>query len=383
MTNVPPPIEAWPVPAHVESADVGGTQSALPDDWLANIRSPDLRAVGERIARSWCNDHGEAIDNEEFLSDLVLLLHTLESERETPEWTPETTASQILRRRLVELVRSAMIERWCTRGAAPQTGEILSMLRAIERARERLEPRWDQRFQNYLAMPGAMDLVVEVAHDLRSPLTSILFLSETLRKGQSGEVNDIQRRQLGIIYSAALALQAVVSDVIDLARDGNHLFDTEPSPFSVTEVLQLVLDVVQPMAEEKGLTIWLSPPATDQRLGYPVALGRVLLNLVTNAIKFTDEGGVEVDVTARGISRVVFSVRDTGRGINPEVISTLYQPVRRTRARKGFYFSGSGLGLAICRRLVEAMDSTLEVETEPGRGTRFFFELELPPANTL
>ena len=269
------------------------------------------------------------------------------------------------------------------RAAEPDAERMLTMLRAIERAREQLEPRWDQRFQNYLAVPGGLDLVVEVAHDLRSPLTSILFLSETLRKGQSGEVNDIQRRQLGIIYSAALALQAVVSDVIELARDGNYLVDADPSPFSITEMLQLVFDVVQPMAEEKGLTIWITPPIADQRLGYPVALGRVLLNLLTNAIKFTDDGGVEITVTARGMSRVIFSVRDTGRGINPEVMSTLYQPVRRTRARKGFYFSGSGLGLAICRRLVEAMGSTLEVETESDRGTRFFFELELPPASTL
>jgi signal transduction histidine kinase len=248
--------------------------------------------------------------------------------------------------------------------------------------RVQLEPKWDQYFASRLTEPQGLELVVEVAHDLRSPLTSILFLAETLRRGQSGDVNDVQRRQLGIVYSAALGLISVASDMIELARGGNQLMDNDPSPFSVASVLESVRDIVLPMAEEKGLALRLLPPDIDQRLGYPVALSRVLLNLTTNALKFTDEGLIEITAQELDGGRVELSVRDTGRGVDEEAIQTLFQPFRRMRGRRGHAFSGSGLGLMISRRLVEAMGSTLRLETRSGWGTRFFFEIALPPSGT-
>lgn len=229
------------------------------------------------------------------------------------------------------------------------------------------------------AAETARDLLVEVAHDLRSPLTSILFLSEVLQKGQSGEVNEVQRRQLGIIYSAALGLISLASDLIEFARGGEQLEDAEPEPFSVTGVFDSVRDIVQPLAEEKGLAIRLLPPGHDQRSGHPVALSRALLNLTTNALKFTEEGMVELVARELDETRIEFSVRDTGRGIDEDLLDSLFQPFRPSRSRQRCHFSGSGLGLAITRRLVEAMGSELEFETRPGWGTRFFFELALAP----
>jgi signal transduction histidine kinase len=111
-----------------------------------------------------------------------------------------------------------------------------------------------------------------------------------------------------------------------------------------------------------------------------VALSRVLLNLTTNALKFTAEGFVEVVARQTGGRRIEFSVRDTGRGIPPQSMATLFEPFRRRQKPGEYAFSGSGLGLSICRKLVEAMGSSLQVETEQGVGTRFFFELDLPLA---
>jgi signal transduction histidine kinase len=117
-------------------------------------------------------------------------------------------------------------------------------------------------------------------------------------------------------------------------------------------------------------------------VGYPLALSRVLLNLTTNALKFTEEGSVEI--TARPLEdhpqRIEFSVRDTGRGIQSDTMETLYSPLRRApgRGRTGYAFSSTGLGLAICRKLVEALGSTLNVETESDVGTRFYFAVDLP-----
>jgi signal transduction histidine kinase len=148
----------------------------------------------------------------------------------------------------------------------------------------------------------------------------------------------------------------------------------------VLDILESVRDIVQPIAEEKSLTVRLTAPVQDFRVGHPVALSRVLLNLTTNALKFTNEGHVEVTGREVGGDRVEFSVRDTGRGIPPQNMATLYEPFRR-RQREGEYaFSGSGLGLSICRKLVEAMGSRLEVETAPDQGTRFSFVLDLPRA---
>jgi signal transduction histidine kinase len=284
-----------------------------------------------------------------------------------------------LSRRLLGLMRSAFVER-VRELPPPDPTQLLRLLGAIEQVGQRLEADWSQHFADRLSSPDGLELVVEVAHDLRSPLTSILFLAETLQRGRSGPVNEIQERQLGLIYSAAFGLSSVASDVIELARGGDRLVDLDPIPFSVADILESVRDIVQPIAEEKGLTVQLATPEADFRVGHPVALSRVLLNLTTNALKFTAEGFVEV--TARQLSpqAVEFSVRDSGRGIPPQSMATLYEPFRRRQKPGEYAFSGSGLGLSICRKLVEAMGSTLDVETESGQGTRFFFVLDLPLA---
>ena len=285
-----------------------------------------------------------------------------------------------LSRRLLGLIRGGFLQQVQGLSTVPEAGQLLLVLAAFEQVSERLEADWSQHFTDRLSAPDGLELVVEVAHDLRSPLTSILFLAETLQRGRSGAVNPVQERQLGLIYSAAFGLSSVASDVIELARGGDRLVDLDPIPFSVTDILESVRDIVQPIAEEKSLGVRLAPPEADFRIGHPVALSRVLLNLTTNALKFTAEGFVEVVARQTGPRRVEFSVRDTGRGIPPQSMATLFEPFRRRQKPGEYAFSGSGLGLSICRKLVEAMGSTLQVETQQGVGTRFYFELDLPLA---
>lgn len=284
-----------------------------------------------------------------------------------------------LSRRLLGLIRSAFVDR-VRALPTPDLGQLLRILHAIEVVGQHLEADWSQHFTDRLSAPDGLELVVEVAHDLRSPLTSILFLAETLQRGRSGPVNPVQERQLGLIYSAAFGLSSVASDVIELARGGDRLVDLDPIPFSVTDILESVRDIVQPIAEEKNLAVRVTSPEADFRIGHPVALSRVLLNLTTNALKFTAEGAVEVTAIARNPRCIEFSVRDTGRGIPPQSMATLFEPFRRRQKPGEYTFSGSGLGLSICRKLVEAMGSVMQVETAPGYGTRFYFVLDLPPA---
>lgn len=247
-------------------------------------------------------------------------------------------------------------------------------------AREATERESTDELALQLTQLGGLELVLEIAHDLRSPLTSILFLSELLQSGQSGEVNELQRKQLALIYGAALSLSALVNNATELARGGDKLVNDEPAPFSIGQMLEAVRDMVRPMAEEKGLSVRHRAPAGDQRVGHSVALSRVLLNLTCNAIKFTEQGFVEIAAVAKGDSGVEFSVRDTGPGIDADALNRLFQPFQRARGRAGFAFSGTGLGLAITRKLIAAMGSELQVETEAGWGTRFYFAVEMPRA---
>ena len=287
----------------------------------------------------------------------------------------------ILARAQLGLLRARLIvilEGWPSPLDAQQ---LVRLFAALERVSDALELDWSQQFAGRLSGHDGLELVVEVAHDLRSPLTSILFLAETLQRGRSGPLTQVQERQLGLIYSAAFGLSTVASDVIELARGGDRLVDLEPIPFSINDIFESVRDIVLPIAEEKGLAVNLSPPDPDFRIGHPVALSRVLLNLTTNALKFTNEGFVEVRGTSLGGDRIEFAVRDTGRGIPPQAMATLYEPFRRRQRQAEYAFSGSGLGLSICRKLVEAMNSAMHVETEAGQGTRFYFALDLPRAS--
>lgn len=270
------------------------------------------------------------------------------------------------------------------RGAADVNAErVLDALYAIDALGRVLDADTAVHFTEHLAGRDGLELLVEVAHDLRSPLGSILFLAEALRKGHSGPINSVQERQLGLVYSAAFGLSSLASDLMELARGGDRLVEARPVSFSVSSILRSVRDIVQPMAEEKGLEIRLVPPEADFRVGHPSALNRVLLNLTSNSLKFTATGHVEVSGRRLTRSKVEFSVRDTGRGIPQPVISSLFDAFRKRENADDYLFSSAGLGLAICRKLVMAMGSELEVESAPNEGTRFHFTLDLPLAARL
>ena len=295
----------------------------------------------------------------------------------------ERAAPAVPVQKVLNLLRAALVsELSALRESVPAT-DLLSLFTAIENVQVALDRDEAHRFATRLSGAGGLELIVEVAHDLRSPLASILFLAETLRKAQSGAVNPVQERQLGLIYSAAFGLSAMASDVIELARGGDRLVDTAPVPFSVADLMRSVRDIVLPMAEEKGLTVNLTTPDSDFRLGHPGALNRVLLNLTTNALKFTSEGQVELSAKQLSRTRLAFSVQDTGRGIPPEVMSCLFETFRRRRNAGEYTFSSAGLGLSICRKLVAAMGGALQVDTNAAEGTRFSFELDLAVAPRL
>jgi signal transduction histidine kinase len=254
--------------------------------------------------------------------------------------------------------------------------QLIAVLTTMEELAVQVRLGAQNQFVDRLSAPDALQAVIEVAHDMRAPLGSILFLVDAIRLGQSGPVNLVQERQLGLIYGAALGLSNIACDVVDAVR-GNRLVDGRPRPFSIEEVLNSVASIVKPIGEEKQLAIKVILPRAGGRLGYPAALHRILLNLLSNALRYTDVGTVTIGCDEPADTLVRFWVEDTGSGIPPNVMSMIYDGFRPTSI--GSRFSSAGLGLAICRTLLSAMGSTLAIETSV-RGTRFSFELEMERA---
>lgn len=346
---------------------------------FANVRSPSLRAAAERVVEGWMAVGIDRARASEVLDEAGIIVHALDTGEAPPP--AEDGGRRALRRRLLSPLQTAVQAAWIHAHPPPDAAEMLRAHRALEAMRSDGQNGWEDGAALGVTAPEGFELIVEVAHDLRSPLTSILFLSETLRRGQSGEVTELQRRQLGLIYSAALGMVSLASDLMELAQGGDRLVEPMPAPLAVSELFESVCDIVRPLAEEKQIALRVLPPPGDQRIGHSAALSRVLLNLVSNALRYTENGFVEITARARGLAHLEFSVRDSGPGINQEARSTLFEPFRRRGAGDRYGFSGAGLGLAITRRLVRAMGSDLHYETSSGWGTRFYFELELPPAS--
>lgn len=226
---------------------------------------------------------------------------------------------------------------------------------------------------------AALDLTVEAAHDMRSPLSAILFLVDMLRTGRSGAVTATQQQQLGMVYGAALGLNLLACDLIDFVRGESGMIDIHPSPFTLGALLHGIRDMVNPAAAERGVDVQLVFPDDRVHVGQPAALSRILLNLVTNAIRHTDGGIVIAAARELTPTRLEFSVQDGGREIPPPTLEQLFQPFRLS-AGGVRAFSSSGLGLVICHRLVAALGGELRVSTAFGLGARFYFELDLAPA---
>lgn len=252
--------------------------------------------------------------------------------------------------------------------------EVVRSLLKLDEAEEAWRRTDRGKFISRLTGADCADAVVAIAHDIRSPLCSILLLVDALRRSDRSMSNPVRERQLGLIYGAAFGLSTTVSNLISAAR-GDGLVQGQPMPFSVSETMHSVSAIVQPMCEEKGIPLGMEFPETDARIGHASAIQQALLNLASNAIRYTDAGSVAMGCHEVSADRVEFWVEDTGPGIPDDVLERLCYgfPPEGVKLR----FSSAGLGLAIVRTLVEAMGSSLQVDSG-NDGTRFSFVLALP-----
>jgi len=217
------------------------------------------------------------------------------------------------------------------------------------------------------------NFAINVSHELRTPLTAIKGYAETLREDVSGE----NSRYIDVIMRNTERLIALVRDIQILSEveSGENSLSLEPVP--VEDMMGTVLPLFESRAEEKGLALSFVNERPDLAvMADRYRVEQILVNLIDNALKYTDQGGVEVRVSSRGDS-AVFAVSDTGRGIPAELQERVFERffvVDRSRSRK---LGGTGLGLAICKHIVEAHRGTISVTSTPGGGSIFLFTIPI------
>jgi signal transduction histidine kinase len=227
------------------------------------------------------------------------------------------------------------------------------------------------------------DFVASVSHELRTPLTSIQGYLDLVLEGEAGEVTAEQERFLAIVRRNAERLLRVVGDLLFVAEADAGKISLDPSSFNLRSVLSEAVDAARPAAIDKDIELSLDVDDVPTLFGDPARIAQVFDNLVSNAVKFTPEGGrVSLRAAAEQDAAVV-EVADTGMGISPEDQKQLFGRFFRTAAASDHAIQGTGLGLAIVQAIVDAHGGSISVESEVGRGTTFKVKLPLQRERTV
>jgi hypothetical protein len=258
---------------------------------------------------------------------------------------------------------------------------LARQLQQMQEAQRRLETLSAERAEQAAAADAGnrakSAFLATMSHEIRTPLNGLIGSVDLLRDtGLSGE----QLHHVQVIRECGDALLALIDDLLDISKLESGTIQLEARPFDVTSLVRGVFDVVAARAGAKGIALMVDCPDIGMTSD-PTRIRQVLLNLVGNAVKFTERGSISVRARmlpgsgAGGSTMVRFEVSDTGIGIAEEAQSRLFRDFQQVDASITRRYGGTGLGLAISRRLVEAMGGSIGLSSQPGQGTTFWFQV--------
>ncbi len=226
------------------------------------------------------------------------------------------------------------------------------------------------------------EFLANMSHELRTPLNSSLILSKLLADNKDGTLTEEQVKYARAILSSNNDLLALINDILDLSRiEAGHV-ELADEVVVTDSVLQRLRETFEPMARQKGLALQIEADALapSQLVVDSQRLQQILKNLLANAVKFTEHGKVSLHVRAAGQGRIRFEVCDSGIGIAREQLQVIFEAFRQADGSTRRRYGGTGLGLSISRDLAERMGGSIQVDSEPGRGSCFILELPLQGA---
>jgi PAS domain S-box-containing protein len=298
----------------------------------------------------------------------------LEQQRVDEDWLNFADGSRVA----MEVVRTPL------RGPDGQIEGLLAIGRSVMHRHRAAQEMIRARELAEQAARAKTEFLANMSHEIRSPMTGVLGMIDILA---NEDLTPVQQGYVELMRTSGRHLLSVINDILDFSRVETGKLELEHIDFGVSELRGRLQSLTEHLAVERGVALQIHFDAALPEVlrGDATRLTQVLLNLVANAIKFTERGSVTVRArrapTAETGSWLRFEVSDTGVGIPAEILSQLFEPFVQADSSTARKHGGSGLGLAICKRLVEAMGGKIGATSEPGAGSCFFFDVPLVPGS--